>query len=95
MLQHQGAILRGVIKKKYYKYNMYLSARRTWPFYVFDSDMEALVNVGRDVRYGLVRDNNPVGTKSSRIVPASWRIYKTSRSFQSSTDKLWELIAHV
>ena len=60
-----------------------------------NSDVEALVNVGRDVRDGLVRDNNPVGTKSSRSVPASWRIYKTSRNFQSSTDKLWELIAHV
>jgi len=41
MFRHQGAILRGFIKKKNHKSNMYLGASRTCPLYVFDSDMEA------------------------------------------------------
>jgi len=43
MFQHQGAILRGFIKKKDYKYNMYLGASGTWHFYVFYGDTEAHV----------------------------------------------------
>jgi len=40
MLWHQGAILRGFIKKKDHKCNMYSGASRTCPLYVFDSDMK-------------------------------------------------------
>ena len=43
MFQHQCAILRGFIKKKDYKYNLYLGASRTCHFYIFGSDMEAHV----------------------------------------------------
>jgi len=50
MFWHQDAILRGFIKKKDYKYNMCLGARRPWPLYDFDSDMEAHVNMRRDIR---------------------------------------------
>ena len=56
MLQHQGAILRWFIKKKDYKYKMYLGASGTWLLYVFDSDMEAHVNVRCGVRDCLVRE---------------------------------------
>lgn len=41
MLWHQGAILKGFIKKKDRKPNMYLGASGTWTLYVFGSDMEA------------------------------------------------------
>ena len=64
MLRHQGAILRWFIKKKDYKYNIYLGAykyiylggRREWPLYVFDSDMDAHVNGRRGVRDCLVHE---------------------------------------
>jgi len=56
MFRYQGAILRGFIKKKDYKYNMYLGASRTCPVYVFDSDMEAHVNRRRGVTDGLDRE---------------------------------------
>jgi len=39
-----------------YKYNMHLSASRTCSLYVFDSDMEAHVNMRRGVMDGLDRD---------------------------------------
>jgi len=53
MFWRQGAILRGFIKKKDYKYNIYLGTSRTCPFYVFNSDMEALANMRRCVTDGL------------------------------------------
>jgi hypothetical protein len=53
MFRHQGAILRGFIKKKDYKCNMYLGASRTRPLYIFDSDMEAHVSMRRSVTDGL------------------------------------------
>jgi len=77
---------------------MYSSASRTCPVYVFDSDMEAHVNRRRGVTDGLDREivvKIPAGPKSSRNVPASWRIYKKSRSYQSSIGKPLEIIAHV
>ena len=77
---------------------MYLGVSRTCPVCVFDSDMEAHVNRRRGVTDGLDRElvvKNPAGPKSSRNVPASWRIHKKSRSFRSSIGKSWELIAHV
>ena len=93
MFRHQGAILRRFIKKKYNKYNMYLGASRTCPLYIFDS-----VNMRRIVTDGL--DKEIVVTiqrvlKSSRNVPASWQIYKKSRSSQRLLGKPWELIASV
>jgi len=69
---------------------MYLGASRTCPLYVFDSDEEAHVNRRRGVTDGLDREivvKNPASPKSSRNVPASWRIDKKSRSFQSSIGK--------
>ena len=77
---------------------MYLSASGTCPLYVFDSDMEAHVNMRRVVTDGL--DKEIVVTiqrvlKSSRNVPASWQIYKKSRSSQRLLGKPWDLIANV
>jgi hypothetical protein len=54
MFRHQGAILRGLLKD--YKYNMYLGTSRTCPLYVFDSDMEAHVNMRRLVTDGWDRE---------------------------------------
>ena len=53
MFRHQCASLRGFIKNKDYKYNKYLGASRNCPLYVFYSDMEARVNMLRDVMDGL------------------------------------------
>ena len=79
----------GFIKKDY-KYNMYLGASCTCPLYIFDGRMEAQGNMRRCVT-DLVghgnSSNNPGCTISSRNVPASWRICKKSRSFQSSIGK--------
>jgi hypothetical protein len=55
MFRHQGAILRGFVKKDY-KYNMYLGASRTYLLCIFDCDMEAHVNMGRGVTDGLDRE---------------------------------------
>ena len=55
MFRHQGAILRGFITKKDYDY-MYLGDSRTCHLYVFDSDIEAHVNVRRGVTGGLDRE---------------------------------------
>jgi hypothetical protein len=80
MFRHQGAILNGFTKKKDYKYSMYLGASRTCPLYIFDSDMEAHVNMRRGVTHGL---HVEVVVTIQRVlnVPANWRIYKKSRSF--------------
>jgi hypothetical protein len=56
MLRHQGAILRGFIKKKDRNSNMYLGASGTCPLYAFNSDMEAIVNMRRCVTDGLERE---------------------------------------
>jgi len=56
MFRHQGAVVRGFIKKKEFRYNMYLGTSRTCPLYVFDSDMEAHVNMRRLVTDGLDRE---------------------------------------
>jgi hypothetical protein len=47
---------------------MYLGASRICPLNVFDSDLEAQVNMRRGVTDGLDGDsgNNPAGTKSTR-----------------------------
>ena len=55
MFRHQGAILRRFIKKKDNKYNMYLGASWTCRLYVFDSGMEARVNMWCVVTDGLDR----------------------------------------
>ena len=93
MFRHQGAILRGFVKKKDYKYNMYIDASRTCPLYVFDSDLEAKVNMRRCFTNGLEKGecgNNPACIKSSELlhrnVHASWRIYKKSRSYQRAPE---------
>lgn len=57
MFRHQGAILRGFIKKKDNKYKTSLGASGTCSLYVFDSDMEAHVNMRHFVTDGgLYRD---------------------------------------
>jgi hypothetical protein len=53
MFRHQGAIHKGFTKKKDHKYSMYLGASRACPLYIFDSDMEAHVNMRRGVTHGL------------------------------------------
>jgi len=52
MFRHQGDILRGFIKKDY----KYLGASRACPLKVFDSDMEAHVNMRHGVTDGLDRE---------------------------------------
>jgi hypothetical protein len=56
MFRHQGAILRGFIEKKDYKYNMYLCASRNCSLYVFDSGVEVHVDMQRCVMDGLDRE---------------------------------------
>ena len=56
MLWHQGAILRGSIKKKDRTSNMYLGASGTCPLYAFNSDTEAIVNMRHCVTDGLERE---------------------------------------
>jgi hypothetical protein len=63
--------------------------------------MEAQINMRRYVTGRLElgdRGNNPLCTRSSefirRNIPASWRIYKKSRSSESSISKARELRAY-
>ena len=56
MLRHQGAILRGSIKKKDRNSNMYLGASGICPLYAFNSDTKAIVNMRRCVTDGLERE---------------------------------------
>jgi hypothetical protein len=103
MLWQQGAIFRGFIKKKDHKANIYLGASRTCPLYVFDSDMEAKVNMRRCVTDGLERETvviilrviNPVNPSLCLNVHESWRIYTKSKSSQRSIGRPQKLICHV
>jgi hypothetical protein len=75
---------------------MYLGASRTFPFGVVNSDRETRKYA--TICYGRLGQgdsgNNSEGIKCSGNVPASWRIYTKSRSFQNSIGKPWELKAH-
>jgi hypothetical protein len=55
MFRHQGAILGGLLKRDY-EYNMYLGASGTYSLYVYDSELEAHVNMWRFVTDGLDRE---------------------------------------
>ena len=74
---------------------MYLGASRTCPLYIFDSDMEAHVNMRRGVTVGLDRE---IVVKIQRVVILVEMFLRTGvfiRSFQSLICKPWELISHV
>jgi hypothetical protein len=87
-LRHQGAILRGFIEKKDYKYKMYWGASGTCLLYVFDSDLEAHVNMWSGVTDGLDREMvvtvQRVLKLVRRIYHTSWWICKKSRGSQRS-----------
>jgi hypothetical protein len=77
---------------------MYVGASCTWPLYVFDSDMEAHVNMRRGVTNGLDRE---IVVKIQHVLNLvqiflrAGEFVRNQEVFQSSIGKPWEVIAHV
>jgi hypothetical protein len=71
MLRHQGAILRGFIKKKNHKSNTYLGASGNCPLYVFDREMEAQTDgLDREIVVTIQRVQNIVNSFVEMLLQA-------------------------